>query len=532
MALNLSQTQRASQKQLQKMGQLQIQALKYLSLNSLDLRNEIYNEVEKNPALEISSDSLEDFDYSYSKPTEELNEYTTREKISGLAEQRSQDYQEMLENNADDSETLIDHLISQFNILNLPQNQKVLGEKLINNLDQNGFHILAPVSFLNYETDTEQDLLTCLDIIQKLEPCGCCCQNIEESLYIQARNNNGASQLSLFILNGHLEFLDPPQCLKVLKKILDFAKEEKAKAFNTTDYSFLDIIDEEDVEDSITFIQSLNPHPACEYSTKKNSFVVPDVRVEKINRVKNDLEFEDNIVSSDKADGHSFVVISERGLIPELTISSDYQQIATMKDLPSEQKASVEKSIQDAKNFIESLLYREDSVFTAAVTIVRSQLDFFEKGPGHLKSLRQKDVAEILGVHETTVSRMANSKYLQCEWGLFPFKYFFVGGISQSAQKVSEEEKNENPEKISGSKIAAKSENGGGENSPISENVEISKDRIIFEMKKILDSQPPEAKKLSDQKLSDMLAERGIKVARRTVAKYRTQIGVRSSYDR
>ena len=135
-------------------------------------------------------------------------------------------------------------------------------------------------------------------------------------------------------------------------------------------------------------------------------------------------------------------------------------------------------------------------------------------------------MAELLGVHETTVSRMANSKYLQCEWGLFPFKYFFVGGISQGTssdfRNCTESE----------DAMTAVLQSEGGKNSSHEAASEISKDKIIFEIKQILDAQPPEAKKLSDQKLSDMLAERGIKVARRTIAKYRSQIGVKSSYDR
>lgn len=509
MALNFSQTQRISQKQLQKLGQMQIQALKYLSMNSMDLRKEIFEEVEKNPALEISDDVMEDGEFSYSSPSYKLNEYTHLGTSSKAGEEKAQAFQDILENSPDTTETLSDHLMFQFEMLQLPDNQKVLGEKLIYNLDNNGFHILSPVSFMNYETDTETDLNECLNIIQNLEPCGCCCQNIEESLLVQARNTEGASKVSLFILDGHLDFLDPPNASKVYKKLKDYVKAEKEKAFNNFDYSFMDDVDEEDIQDTITFIQTLNPHPAGEYSASDNSYVIPDVRVEKIPRVKGEFEFENDIISSDEADGHSFVVHSEKGIIPEVTLTSEYSEIAKMKNIPEEQKANLEKALQDGKNFIESLIYREDSVFNAALAIVQAQLEFFEKGPGHLNTLRQKDVAELLGVHETTVSRMASSKYLQCEWGLFPFKYFFVGGILQSPEK--------NPE----------AEKSAGDNAS-----EISKDKIIFEIKQILDAQPPEAKKLSDQKLSDMLAEKGINVARRTVAKYRSQIGVKSSYER
>ena len=148
---------------------MQIQALKYLSMNSMDLRKEIYNEVEKNPALEITDDSMEDWDYSDPKPSAELNEYTTVRTVSALGLEKANAFQDILENSPDNTETFRDHLKSQFDMLNIPENQKVLGEKLIYNLDKNGFHILAPVSFLNYETDTDEDLSACLNIIQNLD---------------------------------------------------------------------------------------------------------------------------------------------------------------------------------------------------------------------------------------------------------------------------------------------------------------------------------------------------------------------------
>lgn len=505
MPLNFSQSQRISQKQIQKLGQVQIQALKYLSMNSIDLRKEIFNQVEKNPALEILDDSIESAELPIKSSSTELDEYTRLGFSSQDGEIKSQEFQERLENSPDNSQTLSEHLMFQFKLLKLPENQKKLGEKLINNLDKNGFHILAPVSFLNFDTDTQEDLEVCLDTIQKLEPCGCCCKNIEESLFVQAKNKSGATKLSLFILNGHLDFIEPPIPARALKKTRHFAKQESEKAFNTNDYSFVFDLTEKDFADAISFIQTLNPHPASEYSPSYNYFVIPDVRVEKIPYVKQNEELEDEIVSSSDDTKHSFVVHYEKGIIPEVTLSSEYQKLLKLKGISKQQKNDLEKMIHDGKTFLESLFYRENSVFNAAVSIVRAQINFFEKGPGYLIPLRQKDIAEILGVHETTVSRIANSKFLQCEWGLFPIKYFFVSGVSQENKSQDESE---------------------------TLHKEISKDKIMFEIKKILDAQPQDAKKLSDQKLSDMLAEKGIKVARRTIAKYRTQIGVKSSYER
>ena len=119
------------------------------------------------------------------------------------------------------------------------------------------------------------------------------------------------------------------------------------------------------------------------------------------------------------------------------------------------------------------------------------QHEFFKKGPGNLAALKQKDVADILGVHETTISRMANSKYIQCQWGLFEVKYFFTNAVSDT-----------------------------------------SKDQVLFQIKQILEEHKNDSKKLSDQKVADALAAKGINVARRTVAKYRAQLNIESSYNR
>ena len=117
------------------------------------------------------------------------------------------------------------------------------------------------------------------------------------------------------------------------------------------------------------------------------------------------------------------------------------------------------------------------------------QADFFDKGPGHLLPLKMQDIAERIGVHESTVSRMASSKFIQCQWGLFPVKYFFSSAVSDT-----------------------------------------SKDNVQRQIQEILEKNS--GKRMSDQKVCDALAQRGIKVARRTVAKYRAQMNITSSYER
>ena len=130
---------------------------------------------------------------------------------------------------------------------------------------------------------------------------------------------------------------------------------------------------------------------------------------------------------------------------------------------------------------------------------MRLQKDFFEKGPRYLKPLRQKDVAAIINVHEATISRMANEKYLRCSQGLFKLSFFFTNAVGQNL-----------PE----------------------EDIPASKQGVMAELKKILEEHKDDKKPLSDQKIADILLERGVKIARRTVAKYRSQLNIDSSYSR
>lgn len=498
MALNFVQTQRISQKQIQRLNQVQIQSLKYLAMNSFDLRDAVYAEANKNPALEIVKDEIEEGENEGSR-TSGLSDYTRTGTASKSGEEKSDAFQSILESKADTRESLSEHLLFQFNVMNLKENQRVLGTKLIHNLDKNGFHILAPVSFLDFETDSQEDLEKCISIIQNLDPVGCCCSNIEESLFVQAKAVKNPPELALFILDGHLNFLNPPVASKVLKHITDFAREENEKAFNPKDYSFVKELSEEDVEEAIDFIKNLDPHPARNFSSNENAYIVPDVYVTKIPFVKSG-STTDLVINGSGENAHSFLIKKASGIVPEIAVSKDYLDIARMKNLPEEQKKTVTESIQNARQIMEMIKYRQDTILEATCAIVEAQTEFFEKGPGYLEPLVQRQIAELLSVHETTISRLANEKYLQCEWGIFPMKYFFTTGVSQGSDKKSGET--------------------------------ISKDRIVFEMKKLIDAQKPGEKKLSDQKLCDILNAMGIKVARRTIAKYRSQLNIASSYDR
>lgn len=468
------QSQKQSQKQIQRMSQRQIQAVNFLAMDSKELSEEIYKFANDNPALEIVTDK----------------------KVSSENIQKSNDFQKVLEAQENYEESLQQHLLDQLKLEKISEEEFSVSQSLIYNLDKNGFYgtMLAPETFLD-KTKPNQNrefLNRCIERIQRMDPIGTCCKSAEESLYVQAKIWGDATPLTLFILNGHLEMLDPPQPDKIYHNLLNFQKKWHSQKFASE--IILDKIsfDEEDVEESLQYILNLNPHPAGNYISDSSGFEAnrPDI-VLKVEKMEGSLTADD--FSKGKVAGNNgvyFQIKYSSGDLPEIRLSSDfvYDKNATER----------------AKVFIANLQYRESSIVLQGCAIVKFQKDFFEKGPDYLNPLSRRQIAELLGIHESTVSRMSskkNSRYIQTEWGLFPVSYFFSSGISNQ----------EGEKKISSTLIKA-------------------------EIQKILeaadDGSPDGKTNLSDAKLTEILNQKGIKIARRTVSKYRNQCGIKNSYIR
>ena len=469
--LSQIQYQKQTQKQVQKLSHLQIQALNLLSMKTDELKDVIYQAVSENPALEVVSKKTKSEGYRQDSALD------------------SESYQQALEATEDRSETLQSHLMHQLNSMNLTADEQELSQKLIYNLDANGFYgsMLAPESLLNKSKPLQNKkmLERCIERIQKMDPVGTCCKNPEESLFVQAKFSENCPELALFILDGHIDLLNPPEAQRVYKKLEDFKAEWHSKQF--AGQILLDKInyDENDVKETIDFILHLNIHPAQGYTKDTNSrFESPDI-VLKIEKVPGYLAVDDyskGLVSGNK--NFHFQIKYASGILPELRISEDF---------------SLDKSnLQKAQQLLENLAFLENTIVLQGCAIVSFQKDFFLKGEGNLKVLTRKKVADQLGIHESTVSRMSakkGSKYFQTEWGLFPASYFFPSGVSSS----------NGVEKVSSVVIKQK----------IQKIIDKNKDQI-----------------LSDSKLTELLNKSGIKISRRTVAKYRNQLGIANSYVR
>lgn len=489
------QLQYNSQIQVQKLSQAQIQTLNLLALSHDDLYSEIMKAVDENPALQIVGSIKSKTETQYLKSRQSGDVYLS--KRYGDSE-KSERHQAMIEAEADNRQTLREHLLFQLDVMKLSEAEKKLGRKLIDNLDERGFHILSPVSLCDAAAgETKEMLDKMIDVIQRLDPVGTCCVGTNESLLVQAKISEKASVLAVFFLSGNLEMLNPPVSARIQKKLLaykagqkklSFANESQAASIKSSELSE-DDCSLEKIEDALTFIRSLNPLPANGFGISSTRYVQPDVYISKKTGHYEKDDYENGIVVCDENNFYSVELANEK--LPKVRVSKKFLELAS-----ENKNGDIANAIGKANAFVESLEYRTAAILRVSCQLVRAQKAFFEKGTGNLVPLTRREIAEMLDVHESTVSRMADSKYIQCAWGLFPMKYFFTSGVAS----------------------------GDGDS--------VSRESVLAAMKKILELQPAGAKPLSDQKMADALSEQGIKIARRTVAKYRSLLDVASSYDR
>lgn len=477
---SLSYVQKQSQKQVQKFSQVQIQGMNFLEMNSLDLRDEIFKAANENPVLKIVSDK-----FAKSKSSE-----------------ASDKYQQALEAKEAYGETLQEHLLHQLYSINLSEDEKELSEKLIYNLDENGFYgsNLAPEFLLNRGRPMQNAamLARCMERIQKMDPVGTCCKNAEESLFIQAKLTEEATNLSLFLLDGHLEFLNPPEPAAILRKVEDYLEAWHKKAFAPKLAVENEVLNKDSVFQALSFIRTLNPRPALGYDSEAGSeYDRPDVvvSIKKVVGKSAQTDFARGIVEGGK--DYYFQVKYASGVLPEVKVDVAALPVASKTESQEEYLKFRKDCIQQATDFVNNLQFRESTVILQACAVVKAQKAFFENGIGPLVALTRREVAKELGVNESSVSRTSskkNSKFFQTEYGLFPASYFFTSGVS-SQDGVTK----------------------------------VSSEAIKQQIKAIVsESGAP----VSDAKLAEMLQQQGIKIARRTVAKYREQLGIKNSYTR
>jgi RNA polymerase sigma-54 factor len=487
MRLDVSQKQGQKQTQTLKMSPQMIQTISILSMPSAELREFIYKEAENNPALEIVRDVTQEPNIT---PVHRQNTAQRAEKPASDSAQ-SDAFQAFLESRPMRVNTLQNHLLEQLALLNIGEPERALAEKIIGNLDKHGFFVDAPETLIDAKNRSETPALLkkSLKIVRRLEPAGIACADVYESLFLQAKAAGSAPPLALFLLDGRLEILESVKFPSIQKKIAArIAADPKAAAR----YGLPAKCTAQDIEDALDFIRQLDPFPARAFDAEPTVYISPDVYVLKAAADDEDAPKEAR-----------FKIVFSRDKLPDISLSPVFKEIAeTARRKNSADTGFVKAHIKEAQRFLDAVIQREQTIVKAAEAIVRAQIPFFEKGPRFLLPLRMKDIAELINVHEATVSRIANGKYLQCEWGLFEIRYFFSNQVSASSPQLK------------------------------------SKESVKQELLAILKDYQERAKKnrapkkLTDEELTLKLKERGISIARRTVAKYRAELNIQSSFDR
>jgi len=447
----MQQRQVLFQSQQFKMNTQLYQSIKLMELPVMDLREKIGEELEKNPALEVLEEkSPVSLDAAADKLPREEESYFETSSDAGFIHSgmNADEHRKFLEGAISRPETLQEHLLWQLALETSDSEVLRLGRLLIQNLDDDGFHKVAPELLL--ENEDAANITKALALVQSLDPPGTCTSGYKESLLVQIR-----------LL---------PAYSKEMETALDHLEELEKGKF--TEISQLLHCKEENLRRSFSRIkEELSPFPGRVFFTRETSYAVPDVEVR-------------------RKDG-DLVIILNNEEIPLLGINPFFMKIAGEKNNKRETRDFVRENIREAKWFIQSINQRNHTLLRVSRAIVEFQRAFFANGPKYLAPLTLKDIALELGIHEATVSRTASGKYMQTEWGLFELRHFFSNSATHGSRFSREGVKEMLKEIISGEK-----------------------------------------RHLSDQELADLLAQRGIALARRTVAKYRNELDLGSSYTR
>lgn len=448
------------QEQRLKMTPQLYQAIKIMALPLQELRTSIQDELEKNPALEMIEDNSlvsldekagelrDDYDFfdnssdpGYNLKKRDNTEDSKRNFIEGVLTR---------------AESLHDYLLWQLRLQPLNEEYYRIGELLILNLDDNGFHIEPPESLVK---ESELKILEKMKaLINKFDPVGVCTGDYKEALLIQIENHAKALPGSYEVIKLHLKLLEK-------EKYKDIAR-----AMHKS---------EEEIMEILEFIRKLDPLPGRNYSVEPVCHVIPDVMV--------------------KLKDGEFVLILNDEEIPVLGIDPFYADFKEKKEQTGkkELKNFVQNSLQDARWFIRSIHQRNDTLLKVCRSIIEFQRGFFRRGPKYLVPLTLKNIAEEIGVHEATVSRVTNGKYVQTEWGIFELKYFFTNSVP-------------------GTGVAGR---------------RFSKEGVKQMIKEIVEAEGKN-KNFTDKIIMEILKNKGVNIARRTIAKYRKELDIMSSYSR
>lgn len=463
-----------SQKLEQRLSPQQIQLMKLLQVPTMELDQRIKQELEENPALEEGAE-VEDEDLGDEEQEESIKEDEDFDLSDYIGDDA--DYKTQVNNTSKDDEekviplsgefTFQEHLSEHLHLLNFDDQKFQIATTIIGNLDESGYlnreieAIVDDLAFSSNIITTEEEIEEVLTVIQDLDPAGVGARDLQECLLIQIRrkqNGDITKYTAMKILEDYFEEFTKKHYTKILKKLE---------------------IEDEDLKDAIAEIVKLNPKPGGSMKESGQNFqqIIPDFVIV-------------------ESDGVLTLSLNGRNA-PELKVSRDYKTMlqsysegAKASKADKEALSFVKQKLDGAKWFIDAIKQRQNTLLLTMNAIIEYQKEFFLTGDEtNMRPMILKDIAEKVGLDISTISRVANSKYVQTDHGIYSLKYFFSESLSTD---MGEEVSTREVKKI------------------LSEAVEAEQKR----------------RPLTDEKLAILLKDKGYNIARRTVAKYREQLNI------
>jgi len=447
------------------------QAIRLLQLTRMELQQEVIQELQINPVLEENT-TIDDADPAALEAARELPENAEADPLKTYDEKIDVEsyFQDYLETNlkyrgtrvevSDEGpdterylsapESLSDHLEWQVGLSKLTGREQDIARIIIGNLREDGYLTSSVEDMALAASATHEEVASVLKTIQQMDPLGAAARDLKECLSIQLTAMGDVDPLALRVVEEVLPFLEKERPSQVAARLG---------------------VTEERLEEALAIIRRLDPKPGLRYNNPVNPTIVPDVIVEK--------------------DGEEYRILLNEDGMPRLRISGHYRAMAegSSPEAGEEALQFLKEKVRSAMWFLKSVEERQRTIYKVAKEIVEFQRDFLDQGPSQMRPLILRDVAERVGVHESTVSRVVSNKYMQTPRGILPMKYFFNTGIGTL------------------------------------QGADVSSLKVKERLKVLVDAEDPKSP-LSDQRLADILKREGILLARRTVAKYREELRI------
>ena len=450
------------------------QAIKLLPMSTLELSDLLNQEMVENPMLEeVPTEELQPVDQAQAqdkaeeqKPAQEKGdtwddqdyEYFFGDYLDdGYRPRTPTEVKELppIENTLSTTSSLADHLMWQLSLQSDDERLREIGSAIIGNLDDDGYLVASLDELASMGPWKTEDVERALRLIQSFDPIGVASRDLQECLLLQIRHLGLEGTPTEKIVADHLRLLQNHQVPELARKL------------------GLSI---DDIKEHIEVVRHLDPKPGSRYNPSQSQYVIPDVYVVKV---------EEQYVA----------LLNEEGL-PQLRISPVYRRLLDKNtENTDETRAYVKDKFRSALWLIKSVEQRQKTIHKVATSIITFQKDFLDHGIEHLRPLVLRDVANDIGMHESTVSRVVTNKYMHTPQGVFEMKYFFHSGIASSYGEA------------------------------------VSSVTIKQRIRKIIEAEDPR-KPLSDSKIVSILQREGLELARRTIAKYREELKIPTSNQR